>query len=126
MQKTTLDTMKKMDKGALAALCADAITKLGRACEKFPTFPGELTNGDRQHIRWQLNNSRLLNDTAGGERATGHSVFGEEYYELQEAVVITCDLPAARKELVQSLAMLLRIAVHLDDYVAAARKARDA
>lgn len=104
-------------KRRLVALCCDAMEELNRACLKFPAFPDKLDSDDgrRTSIAHQLERAREWNDRDGGSHADGYSVFCEEFLEFVEAAK-RGDRQAADTELVQSMAMLMRIALHLDDY----------
>lgn len=109
-----------IDKAQVTSLCADAISELERAVRLFPTWPEELypiAYGPRE-VAAQLERARHHNETEG--MATGHSIFGEEYMEFLEASFKPGNIVAARRELVQAMAMLLRIGCHLEDYVAKA------
>lgn len=105
-----------INKPELATLCADAISELERAARLHPEWPDVLfPEHHESQLTRQLEAARQLNDSA--DRATAHSVFGEEYYEFLEAALKPGNIVAARAELVQAMAMLLRISCHLNDYV---------
>ena len=116
----TLDTLAEkaeMDKtgDTLSQLCIDAAYELQRACKKFPKFPDTLMEGKIELVRMSLSAARMRNDAVGGYEATAASVIGEELCEFYEAVLLG-DAHAARRELVQCIAMLLRAYVHLPHY----------
>ena len=116
----TLNTMKTKrilaDEGdTVTGICMDAVVELQRACHQFPNFPDELTLRSADGIRAALQPCRNLNDTAAGEYANAESVIMEEFYEFLEAAVDR-DPAKARKELVQTIALLLRTYVHLEHY----------
>ena len=101
-------------KGDLAALCADAISELERAVRMFPEWPSELHFHDEEHQEDQLKITRAINDNG---RASGSTIFCEEFLEFLQAARKPGNQVAARIELVQAMAMLLRIYCHLNDYV---------
>lgn len=109
----------KIDKRALSALSADAITELQRACVKFPFWPDRLTSPTRppSFIERQLARARAANDSEGGSDASAYSVVCEELLEFFEAAE-RGDRAAAEKELVQVIAMLMRTHAHLGEYCA--------
>lgn len=108
-----------------AVLLKDAVSEFYRAVDKHPLWPESLvddTNEEhlrraKQRIENELCKNRAFNDRDGGKFSTAETVFLEEWFEFLEAAVIKRDLVAARHELAQCMAMLLRIGVHLDDYV---------
>lgn len=108
-----------------AVLLKDAVTEFYRAVDKHPLWPESLvddTNEEhlrraKQRIENELCKNSAFNDRDGGKFSTAETVFLEEWFEFLEAAVIKRDLVAARHELAQCMAMLLRIGVHLDDYV---------
>lgn len=104
-------------KRRLVGLCCDAMQELDRACQKFPAFPDKLHDYSRMTtpLDMQLATARTWNDRDAGNRATGYSVFVEEFLEFVEAA-LRGERAAAEAELVQAMAMLMRIALHLDDY----------
>lgn len=107
----------RIDKGEVTRLCADAISELERATRIYPKWPTELypmLYGPTE-VDAQLQRARYHNENG---TATGHSIFGEEYMEFLEATFKPGNQVAARTELVQAMAMLLRIGCHLEDYVA--------
>jgi len=107
--KTVIEQM------ALEALCDDAIVELYSAVEYYPEWPDVLYPADSlAEVEAQLNRARFNNESKDG--CTGYSIFGEEYMEFLEAALIG-NRELARRELVQTIAMLLRIGCHLDDYV---------
>ena len=105
----------KIDKAAVTAFCADAISELERAARLFPTWPAELKDHDEEEQEGNLKIARAMNDNG---RATGTTIFAEEWYEFLLATRKPGNQVAARIELVQAMAMLLRISCHLGDYVA--------
>ena len=110
----------KINKGEVTALCADAISELERAARLFPMWPDTLypVQYGPSEVAAQLKRARYHNETEG--LATGHSIFGEEYMEFLEAAMKPGNIVASRRELVQSIAMLLRIGCHLNDFIAKA------
>lgn len=117
-----LDTKKQQENmqrsdDTVSGLCIDAVVELTKATKKHPAFPDEFTDFTQFAIRSNLERTRYKNDNCKGENATADSVFCEEWHEFQEAV-LDRDAEKARKELVQCVAMLLRIYVHLDHYCA--------
>jgi|GEM_PF-4448398 len=129
----TLDTMKEWERqlvvgsGGPAVLEHAAYQELKRACGKFPKFPDRLLLPEKMPcaLGEQLAAARECNDAEGGAHASGYSVFCEEFLEMCEAEQAG-DLEAARKELAQAMAMLLRIGIHLPHYCEEARKAKEA
>lgn len=113
----TLDTAKKERccSDAISGL-SDGIEELQKAIEKHPLFPDRLTDLKPEMIQCFLSRQREKNDT-GPDTATGSTVFHEEWGEFLEAVQ-NGDKAAARHELAQCIAMLLRIWIHLEDYMA--------
>ena len=102
----------------LLELLTDALKELQRACLKFPCFPDAFANSASiESANRVLSAMRKVNDSNEGAAATAYTVFGEEWCELIEAISSKRDKAEARKELVQSIAMLLRISLHLDDYI---------
>ena len=116
-----------------AVLLKDAVTEFYRAVDKHPLWPESLvddTNEEhlrraKQRIENELCKNRAFNDRDGGKFSTAATIFAEEWFEFLEAAVIKRDLVAARHELAQCMAMLLRIGVHLDDYVSETVKGGD-
>jgi NTP pyrophosphatase (non-canonical NTP hydrolase) len=111
----TLET--KVNNLELVSLAVDAISELKRACGKFPTFPHRII-GEQDlwtSVKEELEQFRSLNDSEGGKDASGSSVFFEEFFEFVQAVE-KGDAEAARAELVQAMAMLMRIHCHLGEY----------
>lgn len=107
--------------GALAELSLDAWEELLCAVAKFPTFPAQFCRAALFDVRARLGYLRDQNDRKIEDRPkTAASILEEELTEMMEAVLLG-DLDAARIELVQSMAMLLRIYVHLPYYCAAAK-----
>lgn len=107
-----------INKPALATLCADAISELERAVRLHPEWPEELSPAGFQQTRVidsRLQTARQCNKYK--HTCTAHSIFEEEYYEFIEAALKPGNKVAARNELVQAIAMLLRISCHLNDYV---------
>ena len=125
----------KTDIGAdsKAVLLKDAVSEFYRAVDKHPLWPESLvddTNEEhlrraKQRIEDELCKNRAFNDRDGGKFSTAETVFLEEWFEILEAAVIKCDLVAARHALAPCVAMLLRIGVHLDDYVSETVKGGD-
>lgn len=113
----TLDTAGKLDRSALAALCADAITELERACARHPRAPDRLLPKIRQPggIADHIARVRACNDGRGGADASAYSVATEEILEFFDAAA-RGDAAEARAELVQAMAMLMRAYVHLGEY----------
>ncbi len=101
-------------KPELATLCADAISELERAARLHPEWPSELNYHDEEEQESNLAIARAINDH---DRATGTTIFAEEWYEFLLAARKPGNIVAARTELVQAMAMLLRISCHLGDYV---------
>lgn len=111
----TLDTAKKERccSNAINSL-SDGIEELQKAIEKHPLFADKLMELTKAEADQALNTYRRLNDNG---RATGATIFLEEWCEFLEAVQNN-DKSAARHELAQCIAMLLRIGIHIDDYMA--------
>jgi DNA-binding GntR family transcriptional regulator len=110
----TLDTKKIMETGCPVSIMTEmAEGELIKAVEKHPLFADKLSNLDKDMTGFFLSRQRLTNDK--GE-ATGSSIFHEEWGEFLEAVY-NGDADAARHELAQCMAMLLRIGIHIDDYI---------
>lgn len=106
-----IKTIRKPE--ALDKLCEDAQIELMEAVAYYPEWP-DVLHPNIEKVQRELENARELNETS--DRFTAHSIFGEEYMEFLEAALLG-DKVAARKELIQAIAMLLRIGCHLDDYV---------
>ena len=101
-----------ISKAHLGAICADAISELERAIRKHPAFPGELSYYQMDDVATFLGSLRNINDTG---KATASTIFEEEFMEF----LMECQAKRpghAREELVQSIAMLLRIYCHLGYY----------
>lgn len=112
----TLDTAKKTGKGLNLFLMSDSsFEELHKAIEKHPMFPDRLSDLQPETIQCFLSRQREKNDT-GPDTATGSTVFHEEWGEFLEAVQ-NGDRASARHELAQCIAMLLRIGIHLEDYM---------
>jgi hypothetical protein len=103
-----------IDKASVTAFCADAISELERAARLHPKWPINLHYHDEDHENDNLKIARAINDHG---RATGSTVFVEEFLEFMQAARKSGNQIAARAELVQAMAMLLRIGCHLNDYV---------
>jgi hypothetical protein len=103
-----------IDKAFLGRLCADAIGNLERACEKHPTFPGELSSIDIEIAQHEMYSLKRQNDAGNGNART---IANEEFMEFDVAV-----LQGMRKqaydELVDLITVWLRVGLHLGDYVA--------
>jgi hypothetical protein len=102
-----------IDKAQVTSLCADAISELERAVRLFPEWP-DVLHPNIEAVESELRKSRKLNDSK--DRFTAHSIFGEEYLEFLE-MALKGNAKWARIELVQAMAMLIRISCHLNDYV---------
>lgn len=114
----------KINQGELGKVCADAISELISACAKHPDWPDELTDSmDLDYVRYVLGACRTFNDTPTGRSA--QSIFDEEQFEFFEAVMLG-DGEAARKELTQAIAMLLRMYCHIPEFVQKYRNALQA
>lgn len=101
----------------LSALFVEAQDELARATAKFPEFPGTFAPPPAlESLPRVLKRIREMND--GAVNATAYSIFGEEWLEFVEAVAVRRDKAAARTELIQAMAMLLRMWQHVDAYVA--------
>jgi len=105
----------RIDKAEVTAFCADAISELERAARLNPEWPMNLHYHHEEDQEASLAIARALNDHG---RATGTSIFSEEWLEFLLATRKPGNQVAARIELVQAMAMLLRISCHLGDYVA--------
>jgi hypothetical protein len=103
-----------INKPQLATLCADAISELERAARLHPEWPTELPYSAVEVYEHWLLITRAINDH---ERSTACSIFEEEWYEFLISASKQGNIVAARSELVQAMAMLLRISCHLDAYV---------
>lgn len=107
-----------IDKASVAGICADAISELERATRLHPEWPDRLDLDQRQgNKNALLNLVRCQNDAGPENGATGESILMEEVYEFLEAAAKPGNRAAARIELVQAMAMLLRIYCHLNDYI---------
>ena len=102
-----------INKGEITALCADAISELERAIRSRPEFPGDFSMYNMSGAKELLKAFREMNDSG---KARASTVFEEEYYEFMEAA-LAGNYKWARIELVQAMAMLLRIYCHLDYYI---------
>jgi len=101
-----------ISKAHLGAICADAISELERAIRKHPHFPSKLSYLDKHAASMLLDAFRDRNDNG---RATGTTIFEEEFNEF--LLEVFAGRPGhAREELVQAIAMLLRIYCHLGFY----------
>ena len=117
----------------VAVLSKDAVTEFYKAVDKHPLWPESLvydTNEEhlrraKQRIENELCKNRAFNDRDGGKFSTAATIFAEEWFEFLEAAVIKRDLVAARHELAQCMAMLLRICTNLDDYMPGDEKGGD-
>jgi hypothetical protein len=105
-----------VNKAQVTMLCADAISELERAARMYPKWPSELTKANPESIQAELMVMRAYNS---GNKITPVTIFGEEFFEFLEAACKPDNQIGSRIELVQSLAMLLRIGCHLTDYVKA-------
>lgn len=112
----------RIDKGEVTLLCADAISELERATRIHPKWPTDLHYHDEEEQDAQLKIARAINDHG---QATGSSIFAEEWYEFMQAARKPGNQVAARAELVQAMAMLLRIYCHLNDYMPRDRDGRE-
>ena len=65
-----------------------------------------------------------MNDADKRRKATCDTILLEEYCEMAEAVLLG-DAHAARKEIVQCMAMLMRTYVHLPDYCGCREKTEE-
>lgn len=110
----TLDTAKKERccSNAINSL-SDGIEELQKAIEKHPLFADKLSCLDEEDVLSVLDAQRKANDSG---LANASTIFHEEWYEFLEAVQ-NGDKAAARHELAQCIAMLLRIGIHLEDYI---------
>ena len=111
----------KINRREIINLCADALTELERACRKHPDWPAKLTTCNADDVKIFLHDARKTNDNG---QATAGSIFDEEYYEFIEAVM-QGDAKAARHELTQAIAMLLRQYAHLDDFIKQYKSAKE-
>ncbi len=103
-----------INKPELATLCADAISELERAARLHPAWPVNLNYDDEHQEDGNLKVARAINNHG---RETGQTIFTEEWYEFLLAARKPGNQVAARIELVQAMAMLLRIGCHLNDYI---------
>jgi len=111
----------KIDKQFLGRLCADAISELERAARLHPEWPSKLASDKASLFSSNAQILKAINDgklSVSGIHPSAQTVFEEEYYEFMEAAMKPGNQVAARIELVQAMAMLLRISCHLNDYVA--------
>jgi len=102
-----------IDKQFLGRLCADAISNLVKACEKHPTFPGELTRMDARSLGYSLQEVLELNKSKEG--TTSLIAYEEELEFFVETK--TGNRVTAYNELVDLLTVWLRAGLHLNDYV---------
>jgi hypothetical protein len=108
-----MDKIKTIRKPRIVEqLCEDAQIELMEAVAYYPEWPTVL-HPVIEEVQAQLERARANNESSN---CTAHSIFGEEYMEFLEAALIG-NKELARRELVQAIAMLLRIGCHLDDYV---------
>jgi NTP pyrophosphatase (non-canonical NTP hydrolase) len=103
----------RIDKAELAELFRDAGKELERACVKSPRFQDGIYPFNQLELDRQLGRVRLTNEMG---TSTAYSVICEELLEFFEAAR-KGDRAAARAELVQTLAMLCRTWMHIDDYL---------
>jgi hypothetical protein len=114
-----LNTMSVLEKPWSVARAA--VSELHRACEKFPTWPTQMTHCPPAAVSQELRVFQNINDGKNPEvRPTADTIFYEEYAEMCEAAQ-RGDLEEARKECIQAMAMLLRLYAHLPYYCSAAR-----
>ena len=110
---------------SVAVLVKDAVTEFYKAVDKHPVWPESLVyDVNEEHLRHskeqienEISRNRMFNDRDGGAHASANTIFQEEWFEFLEAAIIKRDLVAARHELAQCMAMLIRIGTHLDDYL---------
>jgi hypothetical protein len=103
----------KIDKQFLGRLCADAISNLTKACEKHPTFPGELTGMDARSLGYSL--QEVLESNKTHLSTTSLIAYEEElefFVETKKGNRVT-----AYNELVDLITVWLRVGLHLNDYV---------
>lgn len=121
----TLNTVKEADWMFLEVLCKKAVAELRRACAKSPEFPDTFTAGRVENISALLAYTRDINDgKIKSSPPNANTILREEEMEMAEAV-LQGDEQKAYAELVQSMAMLLCIAVHLPHYCAQVRAAAE-
>jgi hypothetical protein len=93
-----------------------AVGELLRAIGVHPTWPTLLTNYDAEFVAGVLVRIRAVNDEKDARyKPSADCIIMEELAETLEAAQ-RGDLEAARMECVQTIAMLLRLYVHLPDY----------
>ena len=100
----------------VTVLIKDAVSEFYRAVDKHPLWPDVLTTIPQEEVEIALGWCRNQNDKAS-EHCSAYTIYSEEWFEFLEAAVIKRDRAAARHELTQCMAMLLRIGAHLDDYL---------
>ena len=118
-----LKTETKND--SVTGFVKDATTEFYKAVEKHPLWPESLVyDVNEEHIRCsknkikdELTKNRMFNDREKGLLSTAETIFLEEWFEFLESAVVRRDPVAARHELAQCMAMLMRIGVHLGDYL---------
>lgn len=118
-----LKTETKND--SVTGFVKDATTEFYKAVEKHPLWPESLVyDVNEEHIRRsknkikdELTKNRMFNDREKGLLSTAETIFLEEWFEFLESAVVRRDPVAARHELAQCMAMLMRIGVHLGDYL---------
>ena len=108
----------KINKGEVTSLCADAISELERAVRLFPEWPSIIDSRVPEHYTYVLKFLREQNEEkVSYAPVCAASIFCEEWFEFLEAAIKPGNRVAARIELVQAMAMLIRISCHLNDYV---------
>lgn len=123
----------KIGTDPVAVLIKDAVTEFYKAVDKHPLWPESLVyDVNKEHLRRskeqiekELSRNRIINDRDGDSMQTAETIFAEEWFEFLEAAIIKCDKAAARHELAQCMAMLLRIGAHIDDYLPGDEKGGD-
>lgn len=103
-----------ISKAHLSAICADAISELERDVRMDPNFPENLPYHSEEEHEDAVKIFRAINDHG---RATGTTIFQEEFASFVVAANKPGNIVAARIELVRAMTMLLRISCHLNDYV---------
>jgi hypothetical protein len=127
-QGVIMDTLNTMDEiitkfleKELRDVTWAALQELDRACIKFPTWPAKLVDYKSDEIGDIRKRLQEINDGKDEKwNATANSIIMEELAETLEAAQ-KGDLVAARAELIQATAMLLRLYVHLPHYCQAAK-----
>jgi hypothetical protein len=106
----------KIDKQFLFSLCADAISNLELACEKYPTFPGAYSDLTVETAHSKMCSIMRINESYA---STARTISHEEELELTVAILRGMR-QQSYDELVDVITVWLRVGCHLGDYVSKA------